>query len=320
LQDSASGGLGSASVRTRIPRALRKVARKESVWAVVFLTPALVTILMTRVWPGLGAVVSSLYSGIPGGVRVERFVGLENYVRLFENEAFIDVLWRTVVFNLVINPFQVGLALLLALVMVRKMPLRGVLRTLLFLPATVPIVGSTIAWGVALRPDGPVNSVLSAIGGTPQPFFTSPQQSLATVIIIASWIGVGYWMIFLIAGIEAIPEEYYEAAKLDRAGPLRTFFAITLPQLKRPVLFVLVACTVANFVLFVPIALLTEGGPQNSSTTLMFDAYRTTFVYGSRNLGAAEVVILSSVMIAFVVLQFKLLGEEKEPQEMKAKR
>ena len=296
------------------------MAQKESVWAALFLVPALATILITRVWPALGAAVSSLYTALPGGVQAERFVGFANYRSLFENQAFIDVLWRTVVFNLVINPLQVGLALVLALVMVRKMPLRGLLRTLLFLPATVPIVGSTIAWGVALRPDGPVNAVITALGGTPQPFFTSLEQSLATVIIIASWIGVGYWMIFLIAGIEAIPEEYFEAAKLDRAGPVRTFFAVTLPQLKRPILFVLVACTVANFVLFVPIQLLTEGGPQSSSTILMFDAYRTTFVFGARNLGAAEVVILSAVMLAFVVMQFMLLGEEKEPREEKEAR
>ena len=310
----------SATSRSRIPSALKKMAQKESVWAALFLVPALATILITRVWPALGAAVSSLYTALPGGVQAERFVGFANYRSLFENQAFIDVLWRTVVFNLVINPLQVGLALVLALVMVRKMPLRGLLRTLLFLPATVPIVGSTIAWGVALRPDGPVNAVITALGGTPQPFFTSPEQSLATVIIIASWIGVGYWMIFLIAGIEAIPEEYFEAAKLDRAGPVRTFFAVTLPQLKRPILFVLVACTVANFVLFVPIQLLTEGGPQSSSTILMFDAYRTTFVFGARNLGAAEVVILSAVMLAFVVMQFMLLGEEKEPREEKEAR
>ena len=161
------------------------MAQKESVWAALFLVPALATILITRVWPALGAAVSSLYTALPGGVQAERFVGFANYRSLFENQAFIDVLWRTVVFNLVINPLQVGLALVLALVMVRKMPLRGLLRTLLFLPATVPIVGSTIAWGVALRPDGLVNAVITALGGTPQPFFTSPEQSLATVIIIA---------------------------------------------------------------------------------------------------------------------------------------
>jgi multiple sugar transport system permease protein len=174
----------------------------------------------------------------------------------------------------------------------------------------VPIVGSSIAWGVALRPKGPVNAIIEALGGEPQPFFTSPDQALASIILVASWIGIGYWMIFLIAGLEAIPEEYYEAARIDRAGPIRSFFSITLPLLKRPLLFVLVANTVANFVLFVPIQLLTGGGPQSSTTLLMFDAYRQTYAYGSRNLGAAEVIILTLIMLFFVALQFRLLRED----------
>jgi len=134
------------------------------------------------------------------------------------------------------------------------------------------------------------------------------------VRLCASWIGMGYWMLFLISGLQAIPEVLYDAAKIDRAGPIRTFFHITIPMLRRPLLFVLVADTVANFVLFVPVQLLTQGGPQGSTTLLMFDAYRTTYGYGSRNLGAAEVVILTGIMIFFVLLQFRLLREEKTPR------
>jgi multiple sugar transport system permease protein len=93
---------------------------------------------------------------------------------------------------------------------------------------------------------------------------------------------------------------------------VRTFLRITIPLLKRPLLFVLVADTVANFVLFVPVQLLTNGGPQSSTTLLMFDAYQTTYNYGSRNQGAAEVVILTAIMLVFVVLQFWLLHEERE--------
>jgi multiple sugar transport system permease protein len=197
---------------------------------------------------------------------------------------------------------------------VQRIPQVGVWRTLVFIPVTVPIVGSCIAWGAALNPNGPVNALISALGGDPQPFLTSPNQALACIIVLASWIGVGYWMMFLISGLQAIPEELYDAAKIDQAGPVRTFFSITIPLLKRPLLFVLVADTVANFVLFVPVQLLTQGGPQNSTTLLMFDAYRTTYGYGSRNLGAAEVVILTVIMIFFVLLQFRLLREEETPR------
>ena len=183
---------------------------------------------------------------------------------------------------------------------------------MLFIPVTIPIVGSCIAWGAALEPQGPVNALITALGGEPQPFFTSPNQALACIIVLASWIGIGYWMLFLIAGLQSIPSELYDAAKVDQAGPVRTFFSVTLPLLRRPLLFVLVADTVANFVLFVPVQLLTQGGPQGSTTLLMFEAWRTTYGYGSRNLGAAQVVILTAIMLVFVLLQFRLLREDKD--------
>ena len=292
-------------------RRRRPGARRELFWAVVFLAPALVTIIALRIAPAAQAVVSSLYQGLPGGLVAPTFAGLGNYSDLFASPAFRDTIVRTVVFNLVINPLQIALALLIAVVMTRRMRLAGVWRTLVFVPATVPMVGSSIAWGAALRPDGPVNAIIEALGGQRQPFFTSASQALASIILVASWIGIGYWMVFLIAGLQAIPEDYYEAAELDRAGPVRTFFQITIPLLKRPLLFVLVADTVANFVLFVPIQVLTGGGPQDSTTLLMFDAYRTTYGYSSRNLGAAEVVILTAIMLVFVALQFRLLREDE---------
>jgi len=283
-------------------------------WIVVFLAPAVISLVVLRLAPTFGAIGSSLYKAFPGGLVPATFAGFANYQSLFADQDFVATIGRTILFNVIINPLQVAIALVVAVLFIQRIPLVGVWRTLLFIPVTIPIVGSCIAWSAALQPDGPVNALISALGGNPQPFFTSPNQALACIILVASWIGIGYWMIFLIAGLEAIPGEYYEAAKLDRAGWFRTFFQITIPLLKRPLLFVLVADTVANFVLFVPVQLITNGGPQRSTTLLMFDAYRTTYGYGSRNLGAAEVVILTVIMLIFVLLQFRLLREERTPR------
>lgn len=284
----------------------------DAYWAALLLAPTVLAIAATRLLPAIEAVRSSLYHSLPGGLRAAEFVGLGNYATLLGTEAFRDTLWRTLVFNLVINPLQIVLALLVAVLLTQRLHLRGLWRTLVFVPCTIPIVGSSIAWGVALRPDGPVNALLGAVGVGPQPFLTSADQALACIILIASWIGIGYWMLFLIAGLQEIPTELYEAARLDRAGPVRTFFSVTLPLLRRPLLFVLVADTVANFVLFVPIQMLTDGGPESSTSLLMFDAYRTTYGYGSRNLGATEVVILTVIMLVIVALQFRLLREDRE--------
>ncbi len=284
---------------------------KEAAWAAAFLAPAVVTIAATRIAPSVDAFVDSLHRGFPGGLRAPVFDGLGQYQALLSTDAFRETVARTVVFNVIINPLQVALALLVAVLMTRRIALRGVWRMLLFVPATIPLVGSSIVWGIALQPRGPINAIISTLGGDPQPFFTSPDQAMAAIILVATWVGVGYWMIFLISGLEAIPHEYYEAAKLDRAGPVRTFLSVTLPLLKRPLLFVLVADTVANFVLFIPVQVLTNGGPENSTTMQMFNAYRTSFTYGQKNLGAAEVTILTLIMLAFVVVQFWLLREER---------
>ena len=302
----------ATKISSRRPVRTRRAGRRlEGFWAAVFLTPALLSLIVLRIAPTIGAVTLSLYKGFPGGIVPSTFAGLHNYETLFSDPEFNATILRTVIFNLVINPLQIGVALVIAVLLVQNIPLVGLWRALMFVPITIPIVGSCIAWGAALNPQGPVNAFIAAFGGSEQPFFTSPDQALACILILASWIGIGYWMLFLVSGLQAIPDELYDAAKIDRAGPIRTFFHITIPMLKRPLLFVLVADTVANFVLFVPVQMLTQGGPQSSTTLLMFEAYRTTFGYGSRNLGAAQVVLLTVIMLFFVLLQFRLLREER---------
>ncbi|SDD24418.1 carbohydrate ABC transporter permease [Auraticoccus monumenti] len=276
----------------------------------VFLTPAVLAILLLRVVPFLGAVRSTLYTrdGV-GLLATEEFSGLANYVTLFSDPMFRDTLVRTLLFNLVLNPLQIALAMLVALLLTQRLPGRGLWRTAVFIPCTIPLVGSSIAWGVALRPDGPVNGIFSAVGIGPQPFFTSPTQALTSIMVVASWVGIGYWMLFLIAGLNDISDDLYEAASLDGAGAWHRFWSITLPMMRRPLLFVLVADTVANFVLFVPLQLLTNGGPESSTTLLMFDAYRRTYTYSSPNLGATSTVVLTLVMLIIVAVQFRLLRD-----------
>src|SRR5665213_1334280 len=253
----------------------------------------------------------SLYRGLPGSLHPPTFVGFGQYAELFSDPMFLSTLLRTVVFNLIINPLQVVVALLLAVLLTSRIVGARFWRLLLFIPCLIPIVGSAVAWQIALLPDGPMNALLAAIGIGPQPFLTSPSQAMGSIILVASWVGVCFWMLFLISGLQAIPTEYYEAAKIDRAGPIRTFISVTLPLLRRPLLFVVVATTVANFVLFVPIQVLTQGGPQSSTTVLMFSAYITSFTYGDRYNGAAQILLLTLVMLACVAVQFRLLREDK---------
>ncbi|MET9481562.1 sugar ABC transporter permease [Streptomyces sp. NPDC006638] len=280
--------------------------------AAVFLTPALALIVVLRLIPVVQAVNDATHTSLPGSTLPPRYVGLDNFTALFSSHAFWSSVRQTLIFNVLVNPLQIALALALAVLLTQNLPATGVWRTLVFLPAAVPMTGSAVVWGIALRPDGPVNAALTSVGIHQQPFLTGQGQVLGSIILIASWIGVGYWMIFLIAGLNDIPAVYYEAAAIDGAGPLRRFWSVTLPLLRRPLLFVLVADTVSNFVLFAPLQILTDGGPQGKSNFLMYDIFHNSFELSDPHTAAAELLVLLVLMIVIVAVQFRLLRSAEE--------
>ncbi|WP_375450222.1 carbohydrate ABC transporter permease [uncultured Devosia sp.] len=280
--------------------------------AALFLAPVVVLIMVLRLVPALSAVADSVQSTGIGRNASTQFVGTEHFAKLFSSANFWSSVQQTLIFNLLVNPIQIIIALALAVLLSQGLPASGIWRTLVFLPSAVPLAGSSIVWGLALRPDGPINGLLALAAIPPQPFLTSPEQVVFSIILLASWIGCGTWMVFLIAGLKDIPPVYYEAAKIDGSDPVRTFFLITLPLLRRPLLFVLVADTVANFVLFAPVQILTAGGPQRKSNFLMYDIFHRSFDLSDPHMAAAELVVLLAIMIAIVALQFKLLGGQED--------
>jgi ABC-type sugar transport system permease subunit len=277
-----------------------------------FLAPAVALIVFLRIVPVIGAVSQSMHQGVPGSLNPPPFVAGRVFSELFHSAAFWQSVRQTLIFNVIVNPLQIVLALLLAVLLSRGLPGTRLYRTLIFMPAAVPMAGSSILWGIALQPSGPINGFLTLLHLSPQPFLTSPHQVVGSIILIASWIGIGYWMMFLIAGLNDIPAVYYEAARIDGAGPLRTFFSITLPLLRRPLLFVLVADTVSNFVLFAPSQILTNGGPEGQSNFLMYNVYNESFNLSDPYSASAQLVILLVIMIAIVGVQFRLLGTGRE--------
>jgi multiple sugar transport system permease protein len=285
--------------------------RRDLLAAAGFLAPALIALAVMRIYPMIRAVIDSLHRSLPGSVLPPRWVGLDNFDTLLHSSSFWQSVRQTLVFNVIINPLQVILALAIAVLISRRVPAGRLWRTLIFLPSAVPLLGATVLWGIALRPDGLVNGALATLGIGQQPFLGSSGQVLFSIMLLASWVGVGYWMMFLIAGLQDIPAEYGEAADLDGAGPVRKFFDVTLPLLRRPLLFVLVADTVANFVLFAPIQVLTKGGPEGSSNLLMYDVYHNAFELSDPHTAAAELVLLLVLMLAIVSVQFRLLRSDE---------
>ncbi|MEU4223470.1 sugar ABC transporter permease [Nonomuraea sp. NPDC026600] len=274
--------------------------------ALAFLAPALVALLALRLIPAAIAVGSSLrHTSLVTGET--SFVGLGNYATLFDDPTFLQSVKVTLVFSLIVNPLQIAVALALAVLYTQKFAGVRFLRSLVILPIAVPPAVSAAIWSVAYRPDGMLNAVLHVLGIPQQPFLTSPQQALWCLIVLLSWIGVGYWMMFLIAGMQDIPRELYEAAGIDGASSWARFWHVTLPLLRRPLAFVLVADTVSNFLVFAPVQMLTNGGPQGSTNVTMFDIFTRAYSVGDLNLAQAEVMLLVLVVLAVVIVQFRLL-------------
>jgi multiple sugar transport system permease protein len=304
-------GRAGSSTRQAVPDPARGRTPRRGPWwrrewarALPFLLPALAALAVLRLWPLVRAAVTSLQVTRPDG---STGYGWANFSFLFGDPGFRKMLGVTALFAAIVNPLQILLALALATLLVQRLPGAPVWRTLIFLPAAVPQAVSAIVWGVAMRPDGPINGFLALFGIGGQPFLSSRTQALASIVVIVSWIGVGYWMTFLIAGLLDIPDSYREAAAIDGAGWWATFWRITLPQLRRPLAFVLVADTVANFLVFAPVQILTRGGPEGATNLVMYEIYNQAYQVGDLRLAAAETVLLVGVVVAIVCVQFRLL-------------
>jgi len=276
-------------------------------WATVaaFLSLALTCLFVFRVVPVAIAVVGSFYGESLTGEPV--FKGLGNFLDLFADQEFRDGVVRTLVFNILVNPIQIGIAFFLAILVLNPTKAAKFFRVALFLPMCISLALASVLWSILLDPSlGLVNGLLSALGADRQLFFRSEGQALWSLILLATWKSVGYWMIFLLAGLVAIPSDIYEAASLDGATGWRAFTKITLPLMKRPLLFVLVADTTANFLFFAPVYLITGGGPNNSTNFLMFQAYRSSFVLVDHGRSLAISTIILLMIGAVAALEFRL--------------
>ncbi len=274
-------------------------ARVETATAWLYLVPILVAVIVLRLYP-VGTAIKDSFAGPHGAT-------FANYSFLFSDPQFQHSLLITLIFNAIVNPFQILIALGLAVLLTRKLPGRNILRALIFAPVAMPIPVSAVVWGQLFAQDGAANGFLKLLGIPAQGFIASQSEALVSIVILATWIGVGFWMVFLIAGLNEIPTALYDAASVDGAGPLRRFWYVALPLLRRPLTFVLVADTLANLVLFAPVQILTSGGPLNATDLLMYDIYNEAYVGQLTNIASAETLVLVLLSLVIVIIEFRLL-------------
>ena len=287
----------SSLEKTSFQRSIAKAA------PYLLLLPALAGILIFKIYPIFSAVITSF-------IRKGAF-SLRTYEILFQDKTFWNSLMVTLRMNVVMIPLQIVVSLILALLVHSEVIGVGVFRSIYYLPVTMAISVASVTWALMMNVNnGVFNSVLSIFGIPKQGFFTDAGQALWSIVIMATWKGCGYWMMYLLAGLKGVDVSLYESAKLDGAGFFTTLFKITLPLISRAMLFVVVANTSANFLLFAPTKLITEGGPQNSTNVLMYEVYKSAFKNGNMSRAGAITAVLLGLIIILVVLQFLMMNRK----------
>ena len=271
----------------------------------LMILPALIFVLIFKIYPIISVSVGSFFR--------KGVFTFKTYQILFKDKVFWNSVRVTLKMNIVMIPLQVVISMILALLVNNRVKGIGVFRSIYYLPVTMSISVASVTWALMMNVNnGVINSLLSLIGIPAQGFFTDVKQALWCIVIMATWKGCGYWMMYLLAGLKGIDTSIYEAATMDGAGFFTTLFRITLPLMKRTLLFVFVANTTANMLLFAPTKLITEGGPQNSTNVLMYEVYKSAFKNGNMSRAGAITSILLVITIITVIVQFRMLNRNEE--------
>ena len=271
----------------------------------LLILPTIVLICIFKIYPIIDSVIQGFLSQ-------EGSFTLENYKLLFDDKTFWNSLWVTLKFNIIIIPLQIIVAFIMAMMVNVKVRGIEVFRTIFYLPFCISLTIATVIWQTMLNVNnGVVNSILGILGIGPVGFLIDTDWALLSIILIASWRGCAYWMMFILAGLKGIDTAVYESAKIDGSGFFSTLFRITIPLLKNTLLFVFIANTTANFLLFAPIQIATDGGPQGSTNVLMYEAYKSAFKYSNRPRQACIVTILLVIIMLICFIQNYCLTEKE---------
>jgi multiple sugar transport system permease protein len=321
---------GGATVIDQRAASRRRRVVVENIQAYLFLVPAFAVLLVFKIWPAFFAIYISLFKWdiIQGAFR-----GIDNYTDiLFGSRA--ETFWRSVgttfTYAAITIPFEIAFGLVIAYILFQKIRGRAIYRTIYYLPYVTATVAAAAIFTWVFHPQyGLVNRVLGLVGVGPLSFLqepdgvfqmmgnalglhvpdwaAGPSLALATVAIFSIWHFLGFQIVIFMAGLGNIPVEYYEAARLDGASPRQVFTKITLPLLSPQIFFVFTIASIGVLRAFNEIYVLTNGGPLDTTRTVTMNVFRTFFQQGQIGLGSAMGVLLTLIILAFTLFQFRVL-------------
>ena len=245
-------------------------------------------------------------------VQNQPFVGLENFKEMLSDSTFWNALKNTFIFALNV-PLGMIISLSVALMMHKRLKGVGFLRTLYFLPSVTSFVAIALVWMWMYHPTfGAANFLLSLIGLPSLQWLNSTQTAMISIIIFSIWLGIGYQMVIFLAGLQGIPEEFYEAARIDGATNWKRFWHITLPLLKPTTFFILVTSLIASFQVFTTVYVMTAGGPVRSTDVIVYHIYQAAWEQLRMGYASAMSWVLFVIIMLATWIQFKVMGKEIE--------
>jgi len=280
---------------------------KKGLWGYIFVAPQLILILAFMIIP--------ILTGITMGFKeyhffASKWIGLANYQKILHSEIFWKALRVTTLYTILSISFGMTISLLLAefISSLESRKLQTFFKGSFYLPCVCSMIVVSIIWIWLYHPTiGLINHLLSKVGLGPFLWLSSSKTALISLIMMGLFTGLGPTIIILVAGRQAIPKTYYEAARLDGATKRTLFFKITLPLLKPVILFILVISTIWSYQVFQQIYVMTEGGPSYSTTTLVYLIYAEAFSYFRFGKASAIALILGIIIFAMTIIQYRYL-------------
>ncbi len=302
------------TVSTKKSRSFNR--RNETMIAWLFSSPALILLIVFIAIPFFMAIYLSFTDQrlIPNPNLPTQIVGLRNFVRLVDDEAFLRGLINNFYFVIVVVPIQTALALFLAILINQKIKGVNTYRTVYFAPVVTSMVVVAVIWTFLYNPSGMINSFIRILSfGTLGPYKWLQDTKLVfpAIMLLSIWQGVGFQMVIYLAGLQEIPTDMYEAAEVDGANKWQQFTSITWPMLRNTTIFVVITTTILAFRLFDQVKVMTNGGPQNASMTTI--VYVIEQGWGQLKVGYASAISVLFFIIVLVIslLQRRVLREER---------
>lgn len=286
------------------------IGQKRVIWAWTFLALPVVFYVLIRFYPTVQAFWLSFTNW--DLLRPAQFIGFDNYVRLANDPVFWQVFQNTFAYLIVGTPISLVVSFVVAYYLDRVRWMHGFIRALYFLPflTTAAAMAWVWRWFYQPPPIGVINGFLSAIGLPAQPFLRSMDQALPSIMVTAIWAGLGFQIIIFMAGLRAIPQTYYEAARIDGLGEWAILRKITLPLLKPTTVFLVVFSSIGFLRIFDQVYNMTTndpGGPLNSTKPLVLMIYQTAFSSFNMGYAAAQTVVLFTILLIVSLLQLWVL-------------